>query len=50
MAGRPGLSGGSVWGPVVSRVSSGRSAAQIIRPGMEMGEYAEEFTEKPVGN
>ena len=49
VAGRPGLSGGSVWVPVVFRVSSGHSAAQTILPSMETGEHVEEYTGKPAG-
>ncbi|KAF3703311.1 SCO-spondin Precursor [Channa argus] len=47
--GHRGLSGESVWGPVVSRVFSGLSAAQITPPSMEMGEFAKAFTGKPAG-
>lgn len=49
MAGRRGLSGESVWDPVVSRVSSGLSAAQITPSSTETGERAEEFTGKLAG-
>lgn len=49
MVGHRGLSGGSVWGPAVSRVSSGRSAAQTTPPNMEMGEHVEVSTGKHVG-
>lgn len=49
VAGHHGPSGESVWGPVVFRVSSGRSAAQTTPPSMETGERVEEFTGKPAG-
>lgn len=49
VAGHHGLSGESVWGPVVFRVSSGRFAAQTTPSSMEMGERVEEFTGKPAG-
>lgn len=49
VAGHRGLSGESVWDPVVFRVCSGRSAAQTIQPSTETGERVEEFTGKPAG-
>ncbi|KAI3355049.1 hypothetical protein L3Q82_017927, partial [Scortum barcoo] len=49
VAGHHGLSGESVWAPVVFRVFSGRSAARTTPPSTETGERVEEFTGKPVG-
>lgn len=48
-AGRPGLSGASVWVHVEFRVSNGLSEARIIPQNMAMAVSAVEFTARPGG-